>query len=528
MAPVIPTSTQGGTGLHKGGLDRSVALALFGLALCLYLLTAAGYIVSEDGTQMFNTTRSIVREGEFSIPWGHAMEGRGGALFSRYGVMLSLAAVPAYALGWALSSFGPALARENPEFVERFAVSMVNPVIGALLLVVVFMLGRAVGYSRRTSVALALATGLCTFVWAGAKYFVSEPLQGLLLAAALLVSIRRGDPGDRSPALAGALLGMCFLTKPTTLVAYPAYAAILLWGRGGARPMGPAVRRLLVFSLPLAAAGLLSAGYNYYRFENPFEFGFGFQDPRNRAFSTPLARGLYGLLFSSGKSVFLYAPTAVLLVISVRTFFKRDRAAAFACALVPVVFVALYAKWVAWHGDGFWGPRYLLPVVPFLILPVGVLLEGPRRGARLRSIFFAATCAVGLLVQVGGVSVSYAGYFREVGAYPYTRPFYDPLFMHDVHFCPSCSPIVGHWRMLGGIVTGEKGWNKISLRGSVLESRVPVEEEAADAFRRGLDIWYVHFYRAGVPAGKFIWGPVALAAGAVLAGARLRALLRRE
>jgi hypothetical protein len=141
---------------------------------------------------------------------------------------------------------------------------------------------------------------------------------------------------------------------------------------------------------------------------------------------------------------------------------------------------------------------------------------------------FLIACGAWLLVQVGGVSVSYAGYFREVGAYPYTRPFYDPHFMEDVHFCPSRSPIVGHWRMLGGIAAGAEGWDKISLSGPVTESRVPVEEEAADAFRRGLDIWYVHFYRAGVPVGKFIWGPIALAAGVVFAGIRLRATLGRE
>ncbi len=513
---------------RDGSLSRCVALSLFGFALCAYLLTAAGHIVSDDGTQMFNTTRSIVREGSFSIPWGDAMEGRGGKLYARYGIGLSLVAIPFYMVGWGLSAAGPALARENAEFVQRFAVSMVNPVVGALLVVLVFGLGRAVGFSRRTSVALALACGFCTFSWVGAKYFVSEPLQGVFMVAALLALLGPRGMEGRSLALSGAFLGLGFLTKPATAVVYPAYAAIVLWGPGRPRAPSQAIGRLVAFSVPFGALCLVSAAYNFYRFNNPFEFGFGYQNPKNRAFSTPLATGLYGLLFSSGKGVFLYAPPALTFIISIRSFFRKRAEAAVACVLVPAALVLFYAKWVAWHGEGFWGPRYLLPAVPFLILPVGVLLERGVSRSRLKLGVFIAACVLGLLVQVGGVTVSYASYFREVGAYPYRLPFYDPRFMKDVHFRPSMSPVIGHWRILARIVRGEEGWDKVPLSGSEIESRVPVGEEKAQAFREGLDIWYVHFYRAGVPARYFAWVPLALAAGAVAYGLRTRACSRPE
>ncbi len=518
-----------GRGLDPGGRrDRAALTWLFALALCVYLLTAAGHIVSEDGTQMFNVTRSLVRHGDISIPWGEAMEGRGGKLYARYGIAASVAAVPFYAVGWGLASFGPSLARENPEFVQRFAVSMTNPVVGALCVALMFLLGRAVGFSRRTAVALSLALGFCTFAWAGAKYFVSEPVQGLFMVASFLVLLRSGRVEGRSAALSGALLGLGFIAKPATIVAYPAFAAFVLLS--GERPREPsgAFRRLVAFSLPFAAAGLLSAAYNYYRFADPVEFGFGFQDPRNRAYSTPLGVGLYGLLLSSGKSVFLYAPTAILMFFSLRSFFRRNAAAALVCVLTPAALVVLHAKWVAWHGDGFWGPRYLMSALPFMILPVGALLDSPGLRAGLRRAAFAVTVAAGLLVQIGGVTVSYASYFRSVGAYPYKRPFYDPLFMHDVHFDPAYSPVLGHWRVLAGIVTGRQGWSDISLEEPKAQSRVPVGRESAEAFREGLDIWYVHFYRAGVPVKFFGWAPALLLVGTALSGARLKSALERE
>jgi hypothetical protein len=507
--------------------NRAIGLTLFLFALCVYLLTAAGHIVSEDGTQMFNTTRSIVREGDFSIPWGHAMEGRDGKLYCRYGVALSLVATPFYAAGWALSSLGPALARENAGFVERFAVSMASPMIGAFYVLIVFLLGRALGYAARTCVVLAIAFGFTTFVWAGAKYFVSEPLQGLFLAASMLLLVRESGVRTRSLAIAGFLLGLAFLSKPASAALYPAYAAVVLWGREGPRPFAAAAGRLFAFSVPFAAAGLLSAAYNYYRYGDPLEFGFSFQDPRQRAFSTPLAKGLYGLLGSSGKGLFLYAPVTLLSLLSFRSFYRRSPRGAVLCGLVPLLLVLFHAKWVAWHGDGFWGPRYILPAVAFLVLPVGSFLESAPR-VKWRRVVFCALLAAGVLVQAGGVTVSYASYFREVGAYPYKRPFYDPDFMKDVHFSPSCSPVLGHWKILGRIASGDEGWSRISLSGDAVEGRVPVQDEDADAFRRGLDIWYVHFYRAGVPPALFLWIPAVLPLCALVLGVRLRGLVRAK
>ena len=40
-----------------------------------------------------------------------------------------------------------------------------------------------------------------------------------------------------------------------------------------------------------------------------------------------------------------------------------------------VSFVFLYGANVYWHGFIGWGPRYLLPIVPFLILPLGASIE---------------------------------------------------------------------------------------------------------------------------------------------------------
>jgi hypothetical protein len=159
---------------------------------------------------------------------------------------------------------------------------------------------------------------------------------------------------------------------------------------------------------------------------------------------------------------------------------------------------------------------------------VGALLEAGREQAPRWKFLFLGACIVGFLVQAGGVAVNYATYFREVGAFPYTRSFFDPRFMEDVHFNPAFTPVVGHWKILARIAAGREGWDKISLSGPPVESRVPVGDEEADAFRRGLDFWFVHFYRAGLPPRTYAWAPFVLAAGALLSGLRLWVLVKRR
>jgi len=67
-------------------------------------------------------------------------------------------------------------------------------------------------------------------------------------------------------------------------------------------------RDLAIFALPVLLFLALALGYNFMRFGSLFQTGYGGM----AVFSTPLLVGLYGLLFSAGKSLFLYAPIVAL------------------------------------------------------------------------------------------------------------------------------------------------------------------------------------------------------------------------
>ncbi len=125
----------------------------------------------------------------------------------------------------------------------------------------------------------------------GTVWFAAHVVVVPLIALYLLFSL-----GARRPLAAGLCLGMCFMTRPTTLLlgivfVVEALAASRVSREGGdeldedasaarhvlefLRDVSPALalQKLLLFALPLAAVGGIAAWFNAARFDSPLEFG---------------------------------------------------------------------------------------------------------------------------------------------------------------------------------------------------------------------------------------------------------------
>ncbi len=126
----------------------------------------------------------------------------------------------------------------------------------------------------------------------GSVYFFTA-VQGTVwyaahvVASLLLVGFLYGSIGARSPLLAGAMLGLCFVTRPTTAP----YALFFLleairasrhasWTEGtGLRgwlagtEWVPVLRKCALFAAPIVLCGLCAMWMNDARFHDPFEFG---------------------------------------------------------------------------------------------------------------------------------------------------------------------------------------------------------------------------------------------------------------
>jgi hypothetical protein len=85
--------------------------------------------------------------------------------------------------------------------------------------------------------------------------------------------------------------------------------------------------------------------------------------------------GLTGLLFSPGKSIFVYAPLLILSVLLFKRFYKEHQKEAIYTAALAVLWFLLHSRLRSWYGAAGWGPRHFITILPILFLPLAVNLE---------------------------------------------------------------------------------------------------------------------------------------------------------
>ncbi|MCX5800925.1 MAG: hypothetical protein NTX17_06015 [Candidatus Eisenbacteria bacterium] len=515
---------------------RWLGLKLFVFFLSIYLLTSGGRIVSSDGNTMFLLTQSIVEKHTIAIPYGNGYVGLDGRLYPKAGIGQAILSVPFYILARAVYDRSGLGERESG-YVLRFVTSMIDPVAAAIAVVLLLHICFCLGYGVRTSVALSFAFGLTTPLWIYSKDFLTEPLTTSLLLGSILGLLAFKRSGRRRHLfLAGLCVAVAVLTKYAMVLAV---VPIIVFFVGTCLPMKhrsselsgfSTVCRLLAFGVPLAICAALALWYNHARFGSVFESGYNAETTR-AGFGTPLLVGVYGQLFSSGKSIFLYAPVLVLAWSGFSVFRRKFGAEALLFASIFVVNLLFYAKFISWAGDGSWGPRYLIPFVPFLLIPVGSLLSSETAG-KLVWGFFIFLAVAGFLVQVGGVSIYFGSYMREIREFPYTREFNDPRFLSDSHFIPNYSPVYGHWKMLVRNVRlhAEGKLPKVPMASyGETKARIPLDEGARKELLTGLDFWAA--YLVYVDRWKrAYWLIVAFlgAAAAISGGLAARGLVSRR
>lgn len=378
--------------------DRHIKTYLFFFFLTIYLLSAGDHFTeqyySSDERIMMFTTCALMEKGSLFIRETY------GQNVSKYGITQSVAAIPMYILGRTAAGFFPLVKRD---YVLIYFFYFTNAVITSLLIVCFYSLSRFLRYQPKTAFYASMVLGLCTICFPYAKTFFSEPLAALLLLASLyyLMSydrhLRRKDIF-----LSGVLFALLLLTRvdnlPILLVYIFALVLISLRkGRGTLRLIADVV----LFLMPCFLALLGEVFLNYIRYGSLFRTGYG-----EEGFTTPLLFGLYGLLFSPARSFFFYSPPIILALLCIGRVWKRLPVFSMTVLFIILVKLYFYAKWWSWHGGLGWGSRFLLPLVPPLMLFANETIQRFRRLSKVMRLFIVLIVTGGLFVQMVGVLAS--------------------------------------------------------------------------------------------------------------------------
>ncbi|HEX7589226.1 MAG TPA: hypothetical protein VF478_12995 [Anaerolineae bacterium] len=426
-------------------LDRSDGVTAAWITLLLlgvYLLSFSGQLYSQDSMSMFSVTESVVKRGELNTDqmWtlfkARNEIASDGESYAKYGYGISLFAVPLYALALALPDFGLVQ-------TTLLTSAIVIAIAGALM----FLAARRLRYTRGVSLALALLFGLATPAWVYAKQFWSETFGIFTLFAAFyfLLSFRQ-EQRTRDAIIGGVMLGLAVATRVTNTALVPFFG---WYGFVGGFPAAhlPANRRNLRafawFALVLMLVALSIAAYNWVRNGSLLATGYR----ADETFDNPLLLGLYGLLFSPGKGLFVYVPFLAALPWAAVVLWKRARDELFLVLAIFSFYLLVFSAWYYWWGGTNWGPRFLLPTVPFLVLLVAPAIELAartdfRKVAHVAfSALFLALCFLSFSFQLLGVSIPSLAYRARMIRLS-ANPDWDSIFF------PQFSPLVGSLNLL--------------------------------------------------------------------------------
>ena len=289
-------------------------------------------------------------------------------------------------------------------------------VLTAILLLKILM---AIGYSRAAACLTSLVYGLGTFAWFyAAKGAFKQPAAAFLLLGEFYYMLKYvlNKPRKKRYLFAAAVfLGFGIVTK-TDLALSVIPLAVLLWNGLGGKPENrkallKTAAAFFIILIPFAAFYMY---YDYVRFGSVFKNGYYYSSDIRLKY---LPMGVSGFLFSPGKSVFLYCPVLLITIFSLKDFLRKaPRFLYTAAGAAVLMYFIIYSAWIDWHGDVCWGPRYLLLVMPFLIMPVASLFENWGALSRWTKAAALAVLIVSVSVQVlPAVSNFYLGIEMKYG-----------------------------------------------------------------------------------------------------------------
>ena len=432
-------------------MRRRLAVALFLAVFGIVALSAGGHTSSSDEETMLATTRALLHgHVALTLTPGNenllAVRASPNGEVGIPGIGQSIAIAPTYLIGVAVARLFPA---RSTDLIERLFADFTGAWIAGLLAVLIFFVALELGASLRASAALALTSIIATGLWPEAKTMFSEPLTALLIMMSVLYALRATATGSsRAALLSGLALGAAPLARSTSvLFALPVgvYVIAMAWRAGFPRRAFLSVVGSFIGGTGVTLALLLLS--NWWRFGSPFDNGYPPQP-----FDTPLLTGLFGLFLSPGKSLFLYAPLALVAVLAIPIAMRRHAAETVLLLAIFVVTLPIYATFHDWHGDNAWGPRYLYSTLPVLL----VILAPALSRVRWRRAF-AVAALVGVVVNLSAVLVYFNDYISWVGdrtspaglARDATGEF---IYYDDMHFQPQWSPVIGEWRLVPSAV----------------------------------------------------------------------------
>jgi hypothetical protein len=446
--------------------DRVVGWSVLLIVLSILVGTFVGPPETHDGEISFQTTSSLWRNGSFALDGSSegtpeakllirtaeelqesgrggrfpVQRGEDGEYYGWYGVGQAVVPLPLYGLGRLVAWGAPEIERrhsddrqlgfERSEYFAHLFVGLRNPLLTALTAWMIVLCARRMNVGRWGAFLAGITYCLCTFAWPQGRSWLSDVQATFFLFAGFHLILRlreeRARIGLRPSVLLllGLSLGAAVATRavmaPAVLVLE--FSALFVMFRrhlsheavqSTARPHGldPGWKSFAWMAVPQVVIAGLLLWVNHHRFGNAFDNGYG-EVFGGGFFAYPPLLGLAGVLFSPGKGLLWLAPGVLLLYWGIPLALRTSQRVWFFTTVAMSIVVLLPVICIqGWHGAWTFGPRYLLPLLPFLWLGVALGLEYAASHRPVAAIA-AALLGFGFTVNLPAVLVDTTTYHQ--------------------------------------------------------------------------------------------------------------------
>jgi hypothetical protein len=271
-------------------------------------------------------------------------------------------------------------------------------------------LARDVGCGPRQSALIGLCYGLATPAYAYATMSYGHQASACLLLASFAMLWRTDAP---RPAL------LCFAAG-----VFASYAAVIELQVGPvaailglyliAQVLGGLRRPMMLgdFAVGAAIPALILLGYNQLAFGSPWDMGYFHHTTKLFAdvhtaqnplgLQRPEAARALALLWGRHRGLLFYAPVVALVPFGLAALVAKGfRGMAIVASAVMAAVFAVNLSYPEWTGGWSTGPRLLVPLLPFAMLPVAGFLAWGGRWATVGFCVLALAGGVLMLLFVG-------------------------------------------------------------------------------------------------------------------------------
>ena len=272
----------------------------------------------------------------------------------------------------------------DPDFT--FLELFYGPVFSALSVSVFFLISRSFNYEMRTSLILTLLFGLATPIWAYSQTTLSlVPMVFILLLG--FYFFRKFQKNDSAINLifCAICLGFGFMVRQEMAMIIIVLMAFFIYNL---RKKEGKIKKIFCYIAPQI---IFYACWKSLEYISTGSFG-NFTDASALAFvaheSMTAGKFLtrqFGLLFSPGVGLFFFVPILFTVFFAFPDFVKKHKPETFFILGIIAFFMVQMGSFGHWHGLVSWGGRYLIPCIPFLLLPLGASIEH-RKGKKLMLI----------------------------------------------------------------------------------------------------------------------------------------------